>query len=188
MAVSLRMSIAPPIRPMTTLEFWAENRRFGLRIGEQQTRSLLTKCESADGDETGGVLVGAYTDNFRCAVVDHVSGAPKDSSAGPNWFLRGTRGLQQMLDRFWKGGQGHYLGEWHFHPNASPQMSNVDADAITRISRSAWYNCPEPILLIIGGKPPMNWSAAATVFTRGGERIQLQPRRSGLATDYVGTP
>jgi hypothetical protein len=37
------------------------------------------------------------------------------------------------------------------------------------IASSRGYQCPEPILLIIGGNPKDVWSVQVTVFKRSGE-------------------
>jgi hypothetical protein len=75
---------------MSDLVFWSVDRRFGLRVSEQGLDGLRTQCREVEDCETGGILVGYYTESLDCAVVTAVSRPPRDSSAGPTWFYRGT--------------------------------------------------------------------------------------------------
>lgn len=167
---------------MRELEFWSGDRRFGLRLGADQTAKILDECASAGGNETGGLLIGTYSESHNCAVVTLVCGPAPDSRAGPTWFHRGTRGVQRLLDRYWQRRAGFYLGEWHFHPFAAPIPSGTDYRSIRRIAHSELYNCPEPILLIVGGDPRGAWTASAAVFPRDREPVTLHPLQPVGAT------
>jgi integrative and conjugative element protein (TIGR02256 family) len=155
------------------LELWSQNGRFGLRMGATQTNALLDACASAGSHETGGLLIGTYSERHECAIVTLVSGPAPDSRSGPTWFHRGTRGVQHLLDRYWRRRTGFYLGEWHFHPHAAPMPSSVDHRSMGRIARSPLYNCPEPVLLILGGDPRGTWSVSALVCPRDADPIPL---------------
>jgi hypothetical protein len=41
------------------------------------------------------------------------------------------------------------------------------------IAEAADYQCPEPILVIIGGCPPKRWAMKAYVFPKGSGGIEL---------------
>lgn len=68
---------------------------------------------------------------------------------------------------------GFYVGEWHFHPNAAPTPSDTDHRSMRGIATSTRYNCPEPVLVIVGGNPRREWTASAQVFPRGGGPVRL---------------
>ena len=63
----------------------------------------------------------------------HASPAPADSTERPGEFVRGTHGvdsLMEMVDRK-TSGELRYIGEWHSHPpQASAHPSPDDADQI----------------------------------------------------------
>lgn len=143
---------------------------------------LLRECERAKSRETGGILIGVYSDTRDRAIVERVTGPTRDSQSGPNWFYRGVMGLQRLLDQLWSRGDGYYLGEWHFHPQAAPDPSGIDHRSMRGISRSDLYNCPEPVLLIIGGDPRGVWRASALVFPRNGEVVALEHSQGELGT------
>ena len=129
-------------------------------------------CSAAGRMETGGVLMGRYNGELNMATVTRVCGPPSDSHSGRNTFVRGIRGLQQLIEKLWRVNE-YYLGEWHFHPGGTARPSIVDARQMRRISQSDEYNCPEPILIVVGGMPPAEWEAVAYVFPRNRESIRL---------------
>lgn len=158
---------------MTDLEFWSEDKRFGLAISQPNLTRLLQFCNQAGNRETGGILVGLYNHSHNCAIVTAISKLPPDSKRGTNWFERGIHGLQQWLDSLWLQEQQYYLGEWHFHPQADPTASKDDIEQMQRISKSKLYQCPEPLLLIIGGNPPKHWNLRIYVFPQNASFVEL---------------
>lgn len=155
------------------LSFRSADERFGLTVESSHASTLLRYCELAGSRETGGVLIGHYTDRLDWAVVTRVCGPSADSRAGATWFERGTNKLQAMFDEYWRRGRGYYLGEWHFHPGAAPNPSEPDMNSMRRIAQDPSCQCGQPVLLIIGGRPPALWSAAAHVFPYSGTMVEL---------------
>lgn len=134
---------------------------------------LESLCLEAGRVETGGILVGVYTEELDCAIVTGVSGPPRDSRGGPAWFIRGVYGLQRWLDGLWKKERHYFLGDWHFHPGAVPEPSAQDIRQTEEIALSPKYMCPEPILLIVGGDPPEVLHPGAFVYVIGKGIIPL---------------
>lgn len=155
------------------LEFWSKDNRFGLHISAPELDLLLELSEKSGLVETGGILIGEYTPALDCAVVMEITPPPPDSKRGRYWFVRGVKGLRSKLKALWKEKTGFYLGEWHFHPGGDPDPSETDLIGIKGISESPKYKCPEPILLIIGGSLPDNWSIRAFVFLRNDSLLEL---------------
>ena len=153
---------------MSDLEYWSHNRRFGLRIPQSEMRKVQAMCRDSQGLETGGVLVGYYTERFDCAVVTEASGPPADSDRGRSTFLRGTRGIQSWLRRLWQGLHHHYLGEWHYHPGGLAVPSPTDNSQMHSIATSSSYRRPEPILLIVG-----ETETRAYVFDKNDDHLEL---------------
>ena len=61
--------------------------------------------------------------------------------------------------------QQYYLGEWHYHPNASPKPSALDLKTMVNLSKDEDLGCPEPILLVIGGSSS-NWLQYIGVYVK----------------------
>jgi integrative and conjugative element protein (TIGR02256 family) len=163
------------------LEFWTDDVLFGLKITREVLESILTHCRDAGNAETGGILIGEYSDRHDCAMVHQATGPTEDSVATRTRFRRGTAGLQKLLDRLWRRERRYYLGEWHFHPGAAPEPSGIDRRQLLSIARDPGYHCPEPVLVIIGGNPPGEWTAAAYVFALGTRPTRM--RSAGSPAD-----
>jgi len=155
-------------------EYWSRDQRFGMALPERELARMVGFCKRAKGKETGGILVGSYSEKHDCALVGSVSKAPRDSQAGPTWFRRGVSGLQRWLSKLWKS-KTYYLGEWHFHPFAAPDPSGTDISEMVGVSKDDRCKCPEPVLVILGGNPAADWQLRAFVFPRGQARVELFP-------------
>jgi len=153
--------------------FGSPDARFGLRIRRDVLTKILEHCVWAKGLETGGILVGTYNEAHDVAFISDASGPPRDSKSGATWFYRGVQGLQAWLRRLWAG-NCYYLGEWHFHPGARPKPSKTDVNQIREISNSTAYNCPEPLLVIVGGEAPGDLEVRAFVSPRDCALIALK--------------
>lgn len=149
------------------IEYWSSDKQFGLIISDEQLRKISAYCSKAGKYETGGVLIGNYSGNKAYATITQIIGPTEDSKSGRNWFARGTSGLQKLIDRFWQHDGQYYLGEWHFHPHAQPNPSAQDITQMKSIASSQAYNCPEPLLLIMGGNPDKYPLVRVFVFPRG---------------------
>lgn len=153
--------------------FQSEDKRFGLRLSGEQMHALQTLCASSGGKETGGILIGRYSDAHDCAVATEAMPPPKDSRRARTRFARGVFGLQERLNLTWKKFRSYYLGEWHFHPDASPAYSSDDEDQMMKIAADQAYHCPEPVLLILGGSEVHGWKLSVYVFRVGQAPVQL---------------
>lgn len=164
------------------LRLHSADRRFGVHLPKHFLRSMLDYAARDYPKETGGVLLGTYTPSFELAIVTEVSGPPQDSRKARSGFWRGILGLQTLISRLWKQ-QQYYLGEWHVHPDGPPIPSETDYDQMNAISQSLDYQCPEPLLLIVGYSReslPPRWSVGAYVFPRRRTPVALtHPDLSG---------
>lgn len=109
-------------------------------------------CSRSPGRETGGILVGRYSDDGMTVLVRGAGGPPPDSVRGPCTFVRGTSGVDEWLARLWRHG-AYYLGEWHLHPDAPATASPTDLESLRLIATNPDYHCANPVLLIVGGGP-----------------------------------
>lgn len=159
-----------------TIELRSADRRFGIALRASLVDELISHCVRKWPNETGGILVGRYTSSLDLAVVTRVLAPPPDSKHGRTCFVRGTRGLQELLRRLWRRpreAREYYLGEWHLHPGGRPAPSSTDRRQMTEVSALEGYHCPEPILLLVGGSIQRDWSFGAFVFPRGAGPVEL---------------
>jgi len=167
------MSIQREMKMNKTIEFQSNDKHYGLKLESTYIERLLGLCLNTIPNETGGIIVGYYTDSHNFAIVTGISSPPPDSRNGKFWFQRGISGLQSWLERLWSTKNHYYLGEWHFHPFAKTNPSLTDINQLAEISFSKPYRCPEPILLIVGGNPIDITSCvlSAYVFIKGQKKI-----------------
>lgn len=149
--------------------------RFNLCLPVNLWGELCQLCQKANQLETGGILIGKYVYELNLADVTQVIGPTVDSKSGKSFFFRGVKGLQPLLGNLWQSRQEFYLGEWHFHPFALPTPSYQDIKQMRQIARTPAYNCPEPLLLIVGGNPKEAPLLNIYIILAMGEPIQLFP-------------
>ncbi len=130
----------------------------------------------ANSVETGGILIGYYSQDRSTAIVTQATRAPRDSRSGPTWFIRGVVGLRHLLAKFWKEPKRHYyLGEWHYHPAKTVEPSCEDFTQMRLISESSDYNCAEPVLIIVGEGMGVDLPAKVFVFPKEAPTLNLKP-------------
>lgn len=158
-------------------EWRSPDGQFGLALEQRLIQQLIDWCSDSGDQETGGILIGRYSEVFDVATVTMVTGPPPDSRRGRAFFERGTRGLQRLLGHVWRRNRGFYLGEWHFHPSGDGTPSHTDQQAMSAIACSASFSCPEPLLIIVSMRPDAGPSVRAFVYP-GGRQIELEPTQS----------
>lgn len=142
---------------------------------------LIKFCLEAGDQETGGILIGRYTEDCCCAEVTEISGLPCDSFYGHSWLFRGIKGLGSWLHSLWNKRREYYLGEWHYHPSGAPNPSQIDRNTMYHVACSHKSLCPEPVLVIIGFKSNQIL-IDASVFTEKKGTISLGTSMIGLTS------
>jgi integrative and conjugative element protein (TIGR02256 family) len=128
-----------------------EDGRFAVELPASVRSALDGFCAESGAVETGGILVGRYSDDLIRALVCEATPPPSDSKRGRSWFIRGVSGLREMLGRRWQARErSFYVGEWHFHPATSVSPSSDDFSQMLKISQTRDYDCKAPLMLIFG--------------------------------------
>lgn len=151
---------------MKNFTYRSSDGKYGFTYSEKNVQEILRHCAVAGQNETGGLLVGFYSENLDIANVRAVGGPPPDSKAGRTWFQRGVSGLKSWLHKLWFGDHVYFIGEWHFHPFASPAPSSIDFSQMNEIATNPKWQCTAPILMIVGGDPNGEWEVSVHVCPR----------------------
>jgi len=149
-----------------TIEYISDDGRFGVRISPQIITHMQGLCSKSCLLETGGLLIGHYTDDLKWAMITEATTPPKGSRRALTSFIRNGEAALLHLDRAWKQ-KTYYLGEWHFHPNSSSAPSATDRKTIQMLANSKKLHCPEPIMYIVGGNTN-NWNEYIAVYSNKG--------------------
>jgi integrative and conjugative element protein (TIGR02256 family) len=150
---------------------------YALLVKHEAWRRIENECNKAQGSETGGVLIGFYTQDKSTAVVTEASGPPPDSSQGHSLFWRGIAGLKNLLARRWVSKRRtYYIGEWHYHPISHVEPSGDDLAQMHSISQDFNYHCNEPIMIIIGKESSGGRQIRAFLFPQGTTHLEFHIR------------
>jgi integrative and conjugative element protein (TIGR02256 family) len=114
---------------------------------------LISFARNSYPQETGGTLVGHYSDDHTKAHVTEVLEAKKGARRSLRSFFRPSDKEDNQLKQIYKKTRGkiHYLGEWHSHPKASPLPSYRDETTMKQLVRDLKVAADTPLLLIVGG-------------------------------------
>ena len=160
----------PPFQD--AIEWTSADSSITVRIPVDRLDAVKDLCTEAGTVETGGILAGTYFSGTEALVV-RATDPPSDSIHGPTTFHRGTDQVDEWLQTANERLGIQYLGEWHYHPDAPPEASNDDHDEMMSIATNENYHCPDPILVVVGGTPPDDFSVNVYVGHREGDFEQL---------------
>ena len=137
---------------------------------------MHSMCRASPSKETGGILIGFYSEDRRTANVIEITGPPPDSERTRDQFKRGVTGLRSLLLGRWQATrQTHYLGEWHYHTAHVPRPSAQDERQMRAVAVDPRYGCAEPLLMIICPGTVSSWSIGCFAFPRGRSCTPLHP-------------
>ncbi len=128
---------------------------------------------SAKPQETGGTLVGHYSEDHRVAYVTGALEAKTGARKERARFYRPPDDVDGQLARTYEesGGLTHYLGEWHTHPEAAPIPSPTDLSTLRGLARSRSVATDTPFLLILGGDFEATSPTSCTLAEDGGRTL-----------------
>jgi integrative and conjugative element protein (TIGR02256 family) len=155
-----------------------EDGAFAVELQPSVLAAVDQYCCDAGPKETGGILIGRYSDDLALAIVREATPPPTDSKRSHSWFLRGVLGLREMLDKRWRAKERtFYVGEWHFHPASQIEPSGEDIAQMNRISRAREYDCKEPLLIILGASRNEGQRSFRAFVCPAAENAPLELRR-----------
>jgi integrative and conjugative element protein (TIGR02256 family) len=109
---------------------------------------------SADGKETGGILLGFDPDAERPAVITVASGPGPNAVRSRYRFRRDVDYAQEVADQAYGLDRSVWIGEWHTHPMGGDQPSRVDLSSYWQVLDTGVM----PVLVAIIVVPGMNGS------------------------------
>lgn len=81
---------------------------------------------SADGAETGGILLGRGPDATGMIVVEEAGDPGPKADRRADFFLRDLEHARRLAAGAWERDQTIWVGEWHTHPKGPLQPSPRD--------------------------------------------------------------
>jgi integrative and conjugative element protein (TIGR02256 family) len=123
-----------------------------VEIDRVVVESILSTAHDSRPFEVGGVLLGsANRDNPR---ITNLIGPGPSSRATRVSFEPDYTYQQAELDRLFEehGGNLAYFGDWHSHPRGNCSPSKTDVRTLLQISSATEAQCPDPVMIICGGR------------------------------------
>ena len=161
-----------------SLKWESDCEQYTVLISESCFLKMTEMAQAHYPNEVGTPLVGCYSDDgFEASVLD-LAPLSSDSKGSPTSFYRGIAGLRKFFAKLCRSfsGRRHYIGEWHSHPDGATIPSGTDDRNQLEITMDAKTNCPECILIIIGGT---NFDEIGVfVYSRKHGKIILYPAQN----------
>lgn len=131
-----------PVAPRIVLD----NGSSIVRLAPGADRTILDEIESRPGSETGGILVGRFSDVSNTFHIVGIMSAPPDSKFSRDEFILGTEGLKPKLRDLIEGSGGalYALGTWHNHLVPSGP-SRRDVETAAKLAIRQYF----PLLMLI---------------------------------------
>jgi integrative and conjugative element protein (TIGR02256 family) len=117
-------------------------------------------------DETGGMLIGYWSDSGDAVITDTIEGGP-GAVRRPSRFLPDGNWQQERLDEIYirSGRVLTFLGDWHSHPLGGVRPSLRDRDTAKKVAKSKEARASQPLTLICA-KREGHWRWAVFGYRR----------------------
>lgn len=125
---------------------------------------LRREADSAAPLETGGVLLGYWSEAPTSPVVTHVLGPGPQAIHEHDRFVPDYEFHDREVARLYRKSNGGlaYIGDWHSHPGNPGYLSKSDYATLCRIAASPTARAPRPLMVILAFGPawePVVWAA-----------------------------
>lgn len=122
------------------------------------SREMSIEVDRAYPDETGGLLLGYWSEDGTGAVIECVIGPGPRALHRPTRFLPDHMYQTRLLAEAYakSGRRTTYLGDWHSHPNGPQRLSETDRNTLRRIARSVQQHSRSDrpaVMLLLSGPP-----------------------------------
>jgi proteasome lid subunit RPN8/RPN11 len=166
-------TISPAPLPFQDVTTWqAPDFPIMVQVPSMCLEAMYERCRKEHPCETGGIVAGTDR-NDGPALVINTRDPPRDSIQEPTRFLRGIEEVEEWLRDARESIGIDYFGEWHYHPDAAPEISREDRTAMNEIANDDGYDCPHPLLFIVGQDDEDQFTVNAYLFHRSKDYEQL---------------
>lgn len=92
--------------------------------------------------EAGGILVGKENKSNKNIIVNHITGPMLEDKRKYNKFIRKDKRHVEVFKNLYRTSEKtlRYIGEWHTHPEAIPNFSEIDLNNWKKISKGSNNN------------------------------------------------
>lgn len=125
-------------------------RRLTLHVDAPAYAEILLEAVATFPMETGGLLLGTWHAKDVASVAEVVGPGPDAEHAASSFEPDADWQRAELADA-WRRHAGaiEYLGDWHTHPNGTPNLSALDREALTTIAEHPAARAPRPWMVIL---------------------------------------
>jgi integrative and conjugative element protein (TIGR02256 family) len=105
---------------------------------------------SADGCETGGILLGFDKSELGEMLVMEAGDSGPDAERRPNFFKRDLAHAKRLADEALASTSSRWIGEWHTHPGGALAPSRIDLRTYRSFLRDPELGFSVFLALIVG--------------------------------------
>ena len=165
-----------------------------LVMPEAALTAIFDECDGFDQDETGGRVIGTFTDHggkLTLHITGIIESGPQAKRSAVSFFQDGEH--QERIFRHIEGTHPEieHLGNWHtHHVNGLQTLSGGDIETYRRTVNHHNHNTPFFYALLVTAKnrtrnPLQRYSIKHFLFHRNDEKVYEIPRRH---VEIVNTP
>lgn len=126
-----------------------------LWLSEPVYRSMADEAQRHVPNETGGVLLGYWSEREGEPVVTHCLGPGPDAVHQRSRFVPDHHFHVVEIARLYRtsGRRMEYLGDWHTHPGNRAYLSDLDLQTLKCIAVAPKARAPRPVMAVLAPGP-----------------------------------
>lgn len=165
-----------------------------LIVPQAALTAIFDECDQFDHDETGGRVIGAFTERdgkLDLRITGIIESGPQAQRTAVSFFQDGEHQERIFRQIETSHPEIEHLGNWHtHHVNGLSTLSNGDVDTYRRTVNHHMHNTPFFYALLVTAKrrtkdPLHRYSVKHYVFRRGDDRVYEIP---GRLVEVVNAP
>lgn len=129
------------------IKFLNKKTNHKILVSDSLLTQMIAVADNHYPKEFGGILTGIKEQDFWI-ITDFET--PTDFKNSRSNFTRKVKKLNAYLKEIYLTSKGklEYLGEWHTHPNGTPQNSKDDLISMAEIANETNVTTDKPIMII----------------------------------------
>lgn len=120
-------------------------------------------------NETGGILMGYWSDPYREVVITNATGPGPQAEHASGYYKPDNKWQHGEAIKIFEKLSVEYLGDWHSHTYPSAFLSRDDIRTLKIIARYKQSQVPYPLMLILHDVDQWDltiWKFSPTMWTR----------------------
>lgn len=137
-----------------------------IHIADHVYNDLAKEAESWFPNETGGVLMGYWTNSNEVIITNIIGPGPKAIHTLYSFLPDDEFQINAIADLYLKSeAKEKYLGDWHTHPNAEAYLSGTDKKTLKKITAYKPARLDKTLMMVMSIREDTNIKIWCHKFT-----------------------